>query len=154
MVVGGSGRGVGGRGRGHFIHPAIYCTSTWCFALKGLRTTICKWSVSLLVLRKCVENFKAHDILCVAGAEQRRFSGEAEARSLQWRHRGGGDEDDAARPHQAGARHPHRTFTSAAITFTSAAVTFTSAAVTFTSAAVTFTSAAIMFTSTAIGFTF
>ncbi len=31
---------VGGRvgGRGHFIHPAIHCTTTWCFALKGLRT--------------------------------------------------------------------------------------------------------------------
>ena len=28
--------GVGGRG--HFIHLAIYCTTTWCFALKGLRT--------------------------------------------------------------------------------------------------------------------
>ncbi len=27
-------------GRGHFIHPAIYCTTTWCFALKGLRTSI------------------------------------------------------------------------------------------------------------------
>ena len=34
---GGSGRGEGGRG--HFIQPAIYCTTTWCFALKGLRTT-------------------------------------------------------------------------------------------------------------------
>ncbi len=29
--------GLGGGGRGHFIHPAMYCTSTWCFALKGLR---------------------------------------------------------------------------------------------------------------------
>ncbi len=39
---GGSGRvrGVGeeGGGRGHFIPPATYCTTTWCFALKGLRT--------------------------------------------------------------------------------------------------------------------
>ncbi len=38
------GRGVrgwgveGGGGRGYFIHLAIYCTTTWCFALKGLRT--------------------------------------------------------------------------------------------------------------------
>ncbi len=34
------GGGIGGRGRdrGHFIHLAIYCTTTWCFALKGLRT--------------------------------------------------------------------------------------------------------------------
>ncbi len=29
----------GGGGRGHFIHLAIYCTTTWCFTLKGLRTT-------------------------------------------------------------------------------------------------------------------
>ncbi len=39
----GEGRGRGGEGgggRGHFIHLAIYCTTTWCFALKGLRTTI------------------------------------------------------------------------------------------------------------------
>ncbi len=42
----GSGRGEGkrgsGRGRGgwgHFSPAAIYCTTTWCFALKGLRTT-------------------------------------------------------------------------------------------------------------------
>ncbi len=34
----GGGQG-GGRGRGHFHPPAIYCTTTWCFALKGLRTT-------------------------------------------------------------------------------------------------------------------
>ncbi len=35
------GRGVpqGGGGRGHFGPAAIYCTTTWCFALKGLRTT-------------------------------------------------------------------------------------------------------------------
>ncbi len=26
-------------GRGHFIHLAMYCTTTWCFTLKGLRTT-------------------------------------------------------------------------------------------------------------------
>ncbi len=34
------GRGglVGGGGRGHFNPAAIYCTITWCFALKGLRT--------------------------------------------------------------------------------------------------------------------
>ncbi len=30
---------VGGGGREHFIHLAMYCTTTWCFALKGLRTT-------------------------------------------------------------------------------------------------------------------
>ena len=42
------GRGVqqgerglaGGGGRGHFIQPATYCTTTWCFALKGLCTMI------------------------------------------------------------------------------------------------------------------
>ncbi len=42
---GGRGRGGGWRrgeeGRGHFIHLAIYCTTTWCFALKGLRTIRC-----------------------------------------------------------------------------------------------------------------
>ena len=33
------GDGVKGEGgRGHFIHLAIHCTATWCFALKGLRT--------------------------------------------------------------------------------------------------------------------
>ncbi len=33
------GRGGGrGRGRGHFIYLAMYCTTTWYFALKGLRT--------------------------------------------------------------------------------------------------------------------
>ncbi len=32
------GEGGWGGGGGHFIHPAIYCTITWCFALKGLRT--------------------------------------------------------------------------------------------------------------------
>ncbi len=37
--VGGGGGELGGGGRGHFIHPAIHCTTTWCFALKGLRTT-------------------------------------------------------------------------------------------------------------------
>ncbi len=38
---GGGSRGGGAKGeggRGHFIHLAIYCTTTWCFALKGLRT--------------------------------------------------------------------------------------------------------------------
>ena len=34
----GRGLGGGGGGRGHFIHPAIYCTTTLCFALKGLLT--------------------------------------------------------------------------------------------------------------------
>ncbi len=37
----GGGGGGGGGGRGHFIHPAIYCTTTWSFALKGLRTMTC-----------------------------------------------------------------------------------------------------------------
>ncbi len=32
------GGGGWGRGRGHFIHLAIGCTITLCFALKGLRT--------------------------------------------------------------------------------------------------------------------
>ena len=36
--AGGGGGGLGGGGRGHFIHLAIYCTTTWCFALKGLHT--------------------------------------------------------------------------------------------------------------------
>ncbi len=39
---GGSGHGRGGLsvagGRGHFGPAAIYCTTTWCFAQKGLRT--------------------------------------------------------------------------------------------------------------------
>ncbi len=34
----GGGGGSGGEGRGHFIHLAIHCTTTWCFAPKGLRT--------------------------------------------------------------------------------------------------------------------
>ncbi len=34
----GGGSGAGG-GRGHFGPAAIYCITTWCFALKGLRTT-------------------------------------------------------------------------------------------------------------------
>ncbi len=35
----GEGREVRGEGgRGHFIHLAMYCTTTWYFALKGLRT--------------------------------------------------------------------------------------------------------------------
>ncbi len=46
LLLGGSGgRGVqgwgvgeGGGGRGPFIYLAIHCTTTWCFALKGLRT--------------------------------------------------------------------------------------------------------------------
>ncbi len=39
-LVGERGWGRGRRGgRGYFIHLAIYCTTTWCFALKGLRTT-------------------------------------------------------------------------------------------------------------------
>ncbi len=32
------GRGEGEGGRGHFGPAAIYCTTTWCFGLKGLRT--------------------------------------------------------------------------------------------------------------------
>ncbi len=46
MGGGGSGRGRGGLaggrggGRGHFSPADIYCTTTWCFALKGLRTMI------------------------------------------------------------------------------------------------------------------
>ncbi len=36
----GEGEGVGGGegARRHFIHLALYCTTTWCFAPKGLRT--------------------------------------------------------------------------------------------------------------------
>ncbi len=32
--------GEGEGGRGHFVHLAMYCTTTWCFALKGLPTTM------------------------------------------------------------------------------------------------------------------
>ncbi len=35
----GGGEGEGEGGRGHFHLAALYCTITWCFALKGLRTT-------------------------------------------------------------------------------------------------------------------
>ncbi len=38
MGVGG-GEEVRGRGQGTFYPPCHYCTTTWCFALKGLRTT-------------------------------------------------------------------------------------------------------------------
>ncbi len=37
---------MGGGGRGYFGLAAIYCITTWCFALKGLRTTRAE-SVSL-----------------------------------------------------------------------------------------------------------
>ncbi len=42
LAAGGFGQGVGGGGggRGHFHPPAIYCTTTWCFALNGLRTNM------------------------------------------------------------------------------------------------------------------
>ncbi len=36
----GGGRGLGEGDRGHFHPPAMYCTTTWCFALKGLRTRV------------------------------------------------------------------------------------------------------------------
>ena len=42
LAMGGFHRGEGVRGeggRGHFGPAAIYCTATWCFALKGFRTT-------------------------------------------------------------------------------------------------------------------
>ncbi len=43
---GGWGGGLrGGAGRGHFICLAIYCTTIWCFAPKGLRTTKCQLNV-------------------------------------------------------------------------------------------------------------
>ncbi len=45
----GEGRGVEGEGgRGHFIHLATHCTTTWCFAQKGLRTNgvVMLWSWS------------------------------------------------------------------------------------------------------------
>ncbi len=38
--TGGRGSQRGERGWRHFIHLAMYCTTTWCFALKGLRTII------------------------------------------------------------------------------------------------------------------
>ncbi len=55
---GGLGEGVwgGGGGKGHFIHLAMYCTTTWCFALKGLRTIIVGIShkfVAVSLLRLC-----------------------------------------------------------------------------------------------------
>ncbi len=34
----GEGEGVRGRGQGIFWSSCHYCTTTWCFALKGLRT--------------------------------------------------------------------------------------------------------------------
>ncbi len=40
---GGGGLGKGGGGRGHFGPAAIYCITTWCFALKGLRTITSGW---------------------------------------------------------------------------------------------------------------
>ncbi len=46
----GEGVGGGGGGRGHFIHLATYCTTTWCFALKGLRTTRDRDSACVCVL--------------------------------------------------------------------------------------------------------
>ncbi len=44
------GRGLGGGrgGMGHFIHLAIYCTTIWCFTLKGLRTIRPNFGVHLL----------------------------------------------------------------------------------------------------------
>ncbi len=42
------GRGVpGGGGRGHFGPAAIYCTTTWCFALKGHCTMTLPWHNTL-----------------------------------------------------------------------------------------------------------
>ncbi len=61
---GGWGRGFRGRGRGHFIHLAIYCTTTWCFALKGLRTMIAEASRPNRDCLCCPD--------CVQGVIQRR----------------------------------------------------------------------------------
>ncbi len=36
--AGGGGGELGGGGRGHFHPPAMFCTTTWCFALNGLHT--------------------------------------------------------------------------------------------------------------------
>ncbi len=37
----GRGRGVeGGGGRGHFVHLAIYCITTWCFVLRDFEQLI------------------------------------------------------------------------------------------------------------------
>ena len=49
-----------GGGRGHFIHPVIYCTATWRFALKGLRT------ITAQRLALCTRRSSTFDVgLCV-----------------------------------------------------------------------------------------
>ncbi len=52
----GEGRGLGGGDRGHFHPPAMYCTTTWCFALKRLRTIIASGSFcwNLMTQRKYI----------------------------------------------------------------------------------------------------
>ena len=55
QIQGGPGRveGEGEGGRGHFIHLAPpYCTTTWCFALKGLRTTSSEYNFRMRYLTK------------------------------------------------------------------------------------------------------
>ncbi len=56
--VGGGGGGLRGRGQGTFHPPCHYCTTTWCFALKGLRTTT-NWAC-IRVSFFCVEGGSPH----------------------------------------------------------------------------------------------
>ncbi len=52
-----------GRGRGHFIHLAIYCTATWCFVLKGLRTTMHQSESSVFsILLEYARLYEEHDL--------------------------------------------------------------------------------------------
>ncbi len=51
---GGGRRWGGGGGRGHFIHLAMYCTTTWCFAQKRLRTTIRQYKPAWYLSCSCV----------------------------------------------------------------------------------------------------
>ncbi len=43
----------GGGGRGHFSPAAMYYIATWCFALKGLRTTIVMWFAACYMIMLC-----------------------------------------------------------------------------------------------------
>ncbi len=62
----GEGVGGGGVGRGHFIHLAIYFTTTWCFAPKGLRTTthVTEEKISLQLLS---QKTSGHDAFAIPG---------------------------------------------------------------------------------------
>ncbi len=103
---GGWGRGMGVEGeggRGHFIYLAMYCTTTWCFALKGLRTITFRWLQSPLPVfpldleaasrvaaeaspatgRETLAYFVRCDLIC--SGSHGRFHRQAAAPSLQHR---------------------------------------------------------------------